>query len=123
MTTTPGPTPTATDGADLRPRIKAVIGPPMLIGLQDAYLSGPGGTQRIEDWVGWIAALLPLFATERAAAHSAGRAAGLHEAAAYARSRSVSNWGAASGSPSTVLCTVSDELYDRAGAVHQDGQP
>lgn len=35
-------------------------------------------------------------------------------AAGHARSRSVDNWGAASSSPSTILCTVSDELYAMA---------
>lgn len=38
-------------------------------------------------------------------------------AAGYARGRSVDNWGAASSSPSTILCTVSDELYTMAADI------
>ena len=45
---------------------------------------------------------------------AAGRASGLRAAASYARSRSSENWGAASCSPSTILCTVSDELFEQA---------
>lgn len=38
----------------LRARIDAAIRPIMLIGLQDAQLDGPGGTQRINEWADWI---------------------------------------------------------------------
>lgn len=48
-------------------------------------------------------------------AHTAGRACGLREAASHARGRSVDTWGRAC-SPSTILCTVSDELFTRAAA-------
>ncbi|MFJ5915006.1 hypothetical protein ACIQFW_04305 [Streptomyces ardesiacus] len=34
--------------------VAAVIGPTMLLGLQDAELDGEGGTQRIHDWIKWI---------------------------------------------------------------------
>lgn len=37
--------------------------------------------------------------------------AAYRRAAGHARARSNSSWGAASASPSTILCTVSDELY------------
>lgn len=42
--------------ASLAERIDAAIRPTMLLGLQDAELDGPGGTQRIGEWVDWIAA-------------------------------------------------------------------
>lgn len=57
--------------ADLRQRIADAIGPTMRIGLQDAELDGPGGAQRINEWIEWIAtALLPLIAEEREAARA-----------------------------------------------------
>ncbi len=60
------PTEPAPD-AELRQRIETAIGPTMRIGLQDAELDGPGGAQRIGEWVDWIAdRLLPVVATERA---------------------------------------------------------
>jgi hypothetical protein len=40
----------------LTARIDAAIRPNMLLGLQDAELDGPGGTKRIGEWAGWIAA-------------------------------------------------------------------
>jgi hypothetical protein len=52
-------------------------------------------------------------------AFAIGRANGLRAAASHARSRSVDNWGAASCSPSTILCTVSDELYEQAAQATQ----
>jgi hypothetical protein len=55
-------------------------------------------------------AMLPVVGGHAAAV----RAAALREAAGYARSRSVDEWGAAAACPSTVLCTVSDELYRMA---------
>lgn len=39
---------------DLRKLVADTIGPTMLIGLQDADLYGPGGTERIQDWIDWI---------------------------------------------------------------------
>lgn len=39
----------------VRERYAAAIRPNMLMGLQDAELDGPGGTQRINEWVDWIA--------------------------------------------------------------------
>jgi hypothetical protein len=39
----------------LREQYAAAIRPNMLMGLQDAELDGPGGTQRINEWVDWIA--------------------------------------------------------------------
>lgn len=48
--------PTPAPAADpLRDQIAAAIRPTMLIGLQDAELDGPSGTQRINEWVDWIA--------------------------------------------------------------------
>ncbi|MFD0032574.1 hypothetical protein ACFVJK_30755 [Streptomyces sp. NPDC127172] len=41
-----------------RDRYAAAIRPVMLLGLQDAMLDGPGGTERINDWVDWIAKTL-----------------------------------------------------------------
>lgn len=53
--------------AALRTAIGKAIRPTMLIGLQDADLSGPGGTQRINEWADWITdALVPMFEAERA---------------------------------------------------------
>ncbi|MCP3820098.1 DUF6085 family protein [Streptomyces sp. A3M-1-3] len=48
--TTPAPAP-----SPLREQVAAAIRPNMLFGLQDAELDGPGGTQRINEWVDWIA--------------------------------------------------------------------
>ncbi|MFT9821202.1 hypothetical protein [Lysinibacillus sp. NPDC056185] len=39
----------------LREQYAAAIRPAMLLGLQDAELDGEGGTQRINEWVDWIA--------------------------------------------------------------------
>lgn len=36
-------------------RVADLVGPTMLFGLQDAELDGPGGTERIRDWITWIA--------------------------------------------------------------------
>lgn len=68
---------------------------------------------------GAIAALYADELLKRNTMFANGRACGLHEAAGHVRSRSVDNWGAASGSPSTILCTVSDELYERAAQATQ----
>lgn len=35
-------------------RIAETIRPSMLVGLQDASLTGPAGAQRINEWVDWI---------------------------------------------------------------------
>lgn len=43
----------ATPGS-LRDRIDRAIRPIMVLGLQDAELDGPGGTQRINEWADWI---------------------------------------------------------------------
>lgn len=40
---------------DLRHRYAEAIGPAMRIGLQDADLWGPGGTERINEWIEWLA--------------------------------------------------------------------
>lgn len=39
---------------ELRSRLDTAIRPNMLLGLQDAELDGPGGTQRINEWADWI---------------------------------------------------------------------
>ncbi|MFJ8677273.1 hypothetical protein [Streptomyces sp. NPDC093589] len=39
---------------DLRKRIDDAIRPVMLLGLEDADLSAPGGTERIGEWADWI---------------------------------------------------------------------
>lgn len=47
-----------------RERYAAAIRPNMLLGLQDADLSGPGGTERIGEWVDWIAGAVATVADE-----------------------------------------------------------
>jgi hypothetical protein len=56
----------------LRQSIDDAIRPTLLIGLQDADLSGPGGTERIGEWADWIAT------TAAAAAQQAAEACPLH---------------------------------------------
>ncbi|MFF7795577.1 hypothetical protein [Streptomyces sp. NPDC007991] len=51
--------------ADLAGRIKRTIGPTMLLGLQNAELHDEPGTERIREWVTWIAgAIAPLVTDE-----------------------------------------------------------
>ncbi|MFF1574696.1 hypothetical protein ACFVWR_18305 [Leifsonia sp. NPDC058292] len=51
--------------SSLTDRIEKVIGPTMLLGLQDAELHDEPGTQRIREWVTWIAgAIAPIVTTE-----------------------------------------------------------
>lgn len=65
-----------------------------------------------------IAALYADELLKRNEMFAAGHASGLRAAASYARSRSVGPWGAAC-SASTILCTISNELYVQADQATQ----
>lgn len=102
-----------TADSSLRSAIDKAIRPTLLIGLQDADLSGPGGTQRINEWADWIAdTLVPLVKAEHRAREATIQAATYRAAADFLRDAHFHN-GLTVQEIGTALRHTADELETR----------